>query len=218
MSNGPEKPKAVGVVTVSATYGAGGSIIAPRLALRLGVPFVDRLISTDIAHGLVTAEEGVTEDEKAHAPTNRFFLYMARLPTVLATPVPEMEDIDAEQQIRRQAETAIQQLCNTTGGVLLGRAGAIVLAAQPRAFHVRLTGPVDRRVKRARLIEGSKEETARDRLVETDRARSLYVKRLYGKDPAEQSLYHLALDSTVLPTDAVVELVAAAATSYWDDL
>jgi cytidylate kinase len=180
------------------------------------VPFVDRLISTDIAHGLVTAEEGVTEDEKAHAPTNRFFLYMARLPTVLATPVPEMEDIDAEQQIRRQAEAAIQQLCNTTGGVLLGRAGAIVLAAQPRAFHVRLTGPVEQRVKRAMLIEDSNEDTARDRLVETDRARSLYVKRLYGKDPADPSLYHLALDTTVLPTDAVVELVAAAASAYWD--
>ena len=37
------------VITVSATYGAGGSVIAPRLASQLGLPFVDRLISADLS-------------------------------------------------------------------------------------------------------------------------------------------------------------------------
>src|SRR5258705_1386802 len=30
-------------VTVAATYGAGGSVIAPAVAKRLGLPFIDRL-------------------------------------------------------------------------------------------------------------------------------------------------------------------------------
>ncbi|HEY0540394.1 MAG TPA: cytidylate kinase family protein, partial [Actinoallomurus sp.] len=33
-----------GVVTVSATFGAGGSVIGPAVAERLGKPFVDRAI------------------------------------------------------------------------------------------------------------------------------------------------------------------------------
>jgi cytidylate kinase len=205
-----------GVVTVSATYGAGGSVIAPQLAAKLGIPFVDRLISTDIAHQLATADEGLTEEERTHAPTNRFLLYMARLPTVLATPIPEMEDIDTEQRVRRQAETAIDQVANTSGGVLLGRAGAIVLAGHPRAFHIRLDGPVERRLQRAMMIEHNDEKTARDRLNETDRARHLYVKRLYGRDPADPLLYHLAVDPTVLPQATVVDLCARAARAYWD--
>ena len=32
----------VRLVTVSATYGAGGAVVAPALAERLGVPFVQR--------------------------------------------------------------------------------------------------------------------------------------------------------------------------------
>ena len=32
------------VVTVSATYGSGGSLVAPALASHLGLPFADRLI------------------------------------------------------------------------------------------------------------------------------------------------------------------------------
>jgi cytidylate kinase len=205
-----------GVVTISATYGTGGSVLAPRLATRLGIPFVDRLISTDIAHQMATADEGLTDEERAHAPTNRFLLYMARLPTVLSTPIPEMEDIDTEHRVRRQVEAAIDQLANTSGGVLLGRAGAIVLAGHPRAFHVRLDAPLERRLQRAMQIEGNTEKACRDRLNETDKARYLYVKRLYGQDPANPLLYHMALDTTVVPMAAVVEIVARTARAFWE--
>ena len=37
------------LVTLSATYGAGGSEVGPELAKRLGVPFVDRLIPSEVA-------------------------------------------------------------------------------------------------------------------------------------------------------------------------
>ena len=37
------------LVTVSASYGAGGSQVGPELAKRLDVPFVDRLIHADVA-------------------------------------------------------------------------------------------------------------------------------------------------------------------------
>ena len=37
------------LVTLSATYGAGGSVVGPALAQRLDAPFVDRLIPTEVA-------------------------------------------------------------------------------------------------------------------------------------------------------------------------
>ena len=37
------------VVTLSASYGAGGSQVGPRLADRLGVAFIDRVIPTTVA-------------------------------------------------------------------------------------------------------------------------------------------------------------------------
>jgi cytidylate kinase len=44
-----------------------------------------------------------------------------------------------------------------------------------------------------------------------DKARTAYVRRLYSVDPADASLYHLVIDSTVMPIEAVVELIFAAA-------
>jgi cytidylate kinase len=78
-----------------------------------------------------------------------------------------------------------------------------------------LDGPEQRRIERARRFEGIDDATARDRLVETDSARARYVQRLYGRDPAEVSLYHLVLDATVLSVEDLVDVVALAAEAFW---
>ena len=37
----------VRLITVSASYGAGGSVVAPALADRLGLPFLQRVITSE---------------------------------------------------------------------------------------------------------------------------------------------------------------------------
>jgi cytidylate kinase len=82
-------------------------------------------------------------------------------------------------------------------------------------LHVRLDGPRERRLAAAALIEGVSVEQAAVLLGETDRARVAYVKRLYRTDPADPKLYHLIIDSTVVPLDTVVEVIAIAARATW---
>ena len=51
------------LITLSASYGAGGNVVGPELATRLGVPFVDRAIPVKVAEDLdVTFEEDVLDD------------------------------------------------------------------------------------------------------------------------------------------------------------
>ena len=49
------------LITVSATYGTGGSVIAPRLAEAMGLPFVDRLISADMSQDAALATRSASE-------------------------------------------------------------------------------------------------------------------------------------------------------------
>ena len=42
----------MGVVTLSASYGAGGSEIGPAVAAALGLPFVDRAVPVEVARKL----------------------------------------------------------------------------------------------------------------------------------------------------------------------
>ena len=50
------------VVTISATYGAGGSVIAPRLAERLRMQFFDRLLHNAGRPGFARLLEDAARD------------------------------------------------------------------------------------------------------------------------------------------------------------
>jgi cytidylate kinase len=96
------------------------------------------------------------------------------------------------------------------GGVVLGRAAAVLLREDPRVLRVLLTGPPERRIAQGMAIQGIDHATAARRLERTDRARIAYHQTLYCVDPREPNLYHLVVDSTRVPLDTCVDLIAAA--------
>lgn len=203
------------VITVSATYGAAGSVVAPRVAAVLGLPFIDRLISADVSEQVAArSQEGLVAGEQEQTPTGWFLAYFARVASVGAVITPD-PGFDDEDDIRRRSEEALAPLRAGRAGLVLGRAAAVALADHPRAFHLRLDGPVPRRIVWAAGYEQLDREAATRRQNETDRARATFVKRLYRADPADPALYHLVLDSTALGVDGTVEVVTAAATAFF---
>lgn len=206
------------VLTISASFGAAGSVLAPRLAEHYGLPFVDRLLTVDVTEeaardaagmGAQRSHEELTADERAASPGNRLFTYLARAASVGTITAP-MVLMDSDDELRERAESGLAGIDRGRGAVVLGRAAAVVLDGRPRAFHVRLDGPVDRRVRAAALLEGISEEEAARRQVSTDRSRELWVKRLYRADPTAAKWYHLVLDPTVLGHDRAFDLITRA--------
>ena len=200
------------VVTISASYGAGGAYVGPKLAERLGVPFVDRAIPNEVAQRLaVPLTEAVRHDETTGSVFERFIRVLAPAGLAFgARPFLEHEIVD-EAAYRDATERVIREQAEREGGVFLGRAAAIVLRDAPRALHVRLYGPRERRVERAMALEGLTREEAERRLVDNDRAREAYVHHFYGASPDDLSLYHLAIDTTEVDLDCCVEMIASAA-------
>ena len=203
----------VRMVTVSATYGAGGSVIAPRLAERLVLPFADRLLPAVDIEARSRAGEHLTEEERRQTAKAGLLNRLAYVTGGLGMPVPT--PVDLGEGVREQVEASIDALIKLGGAVLLGRAGSVVLADHPRVYHVRLDGPEQRRLEHAMAMEHIDEKTARDRLAETDRARARYVHRLYGRDIADLSLFHLAVDTSVLDSQDAVGVIAEAAEAFW---
>jgi cytidylate kinase len=190
------------VVTISASYGSGGSEVAPALARRLGVKFVDRVVSPETAHRLAQAENDG--------------LFWRLIRSVTPAGGLTAGSIHAERELherfhdRESLEAALRGAAADGDVVILGRAGALALRDGPRALHVRLDGPREARVLRAIEIESIDEATARQRLAETDRARERFVRDIYGLDPADPGLYTLVLDGTAYTTESCVEIIAAA--------
>jgi cytidylate kinase len=197
------------LVTISAAYGAGGSVVAPGLAERLGVPFLQRMTTTDGgAADCGPCTERLTPDEASSTPVHRLLTSLTYVMPVGPTQSPLPAHL-LEEDLRRSAETGIRRLADDGAGVILGRAAAVVLGKDV-GFHVRLDGPPRRRAAQGAVIEGIGAEDAMARMHTADKARTAYVRRLYRADPADASLYHLVIDSTAIPLEAVTEIILQA--------
>ena len=205
----------VRLITVSASYGAGGSVVAPALAKRLGLPFLQR-VTTSEGHIAEPGpcDEQLTAEEVRATPVHRLLAHFTQaMPTGPTQSPPSTHHQD--EHLRGHGEAGIHRLLAAGGGdgVILGRAAAVVLG-KDRGFHVRLDGPADRRVAQGAAVEGISQEEARQRLRSADKARTAYVRRLYRCDPADPALYHLVIDSTAIPLDTVTELIVITARAH----
>jgi hypothetical protein len=200
------------VVTLAALYGAGGTVIGPRVAERLGVPFLDREIPEAAAQRSGSSQEAVADvDEVARSPLREVISGLGRASTMTGGVGGSVERLDLEERrLRAYIEEFLAQ-ASLTGGVALGRGGMVVLRSVPWALHLHLGGPREARIQQGMTIEGIDQATAERRQEVEDRARIGYVRRAYGVDGEDPRLYHLMIDSTALDLDTCVELIVTAA-------
>ena len=201
----------MGVVTISASFGAGGSEIGPAVAEALGLPFVDRAIPVGVARKLdVPLDQAERRDERTEAGLWRIISSMALVPELSGAGPLAYHTFADEHAFREKTEEVLREIAEV-GGVVLGRAGALVLADRPDALHVRLHGPLEARVAGMVRRSGRPEEEVRRALRSNDAARAAYVRHFYRADPADARHYHLVLDTTAVAWDAAADLVVAAA-------
>ena len=202
-------------ITISAGYGAGGSVVAPQVAKQLGLPLLDRAISSRVAAQL---QVSVTEAEGGalrRTGRDRFLSLLAPLAVGVlgagtdCAPAEAQPVLDEAAFFREHAEQIMRQAMRT-GAVILGRGGGAAFCVEPGVLRVRLFGPADARAAQAARIEDVDAGTARQRLPGVDRARAQYVRRLYGADIDDPALYHLQLDSTAVGLDACAAAIVTA--------
>jgi cytidylate kinase len=201
------------LVALSAAYGTGGSRVAPALAERLGVPFLDRAIPLAVAERLdVPYDDAAAHDDQPRSGRlERLLRGFVGGDTLAPGPVLP-EGVQAED-FRDATEAELRRQAATGEGVLLGRASVIVLRDEPRVLRARLDGPAEARLRQTVGLWGLDEQTARRAMQATDQAHADYARRFYGTDLRDPSLYHVVLDTTALGLDAAVDILAAAARS-----
>jgi cytidylate kinase len=200
-------------ITISASYGAGGSEVGPRLADHLGIPFVDRAIPAAVSDRLsVSLDEALAREEPPHGTLSRLISHLA--PATLAVyggHVPP-ELVQSDERFRIVTERVLHEHA-ATGAIILGRGAAVVLSGVAHVTHVRLDGPRERRILQAMRLRGIDRATAERQLRSADLSREAYVRHWYRVDARDPSLYHLLIDSTSVTLDACMELIALTSAS-----
>ena len=197
------------VITVGAPLGAGGDQVAQRLAGQLNLPFVDRAIPAAVARELaVPVASAEARDEQREPGALRLLVGAANTEPLFGLEVAAI-DFDDEDRFRLATEAALWKLAATTGGVIVGRAGAVVLAGHPRAIHMRIVASRETRCHRVQEYGGLAEPEALRLIDRTDRARAAYAQHLYGADLSDPSLYDLIVATDKLGIEDVADVVTA---------
>lgn len=199
------------VITISSSFGSGGSVVGKRVAEALGWELVNRAITVEVASQLsLDLEVAEAHDERVetgwHRLLENFAIYMSHIPESS----PARDPIADEVRLRRATEALLREYSEKRA-VIIGRAAAIVLSDSAKAVHVRLDGPREARLKQGAQALGLSFAEAQVKLTQTDRARAAYVREMYDRDWRDPSLYHLVIDSTSFSLDTCSALVLSAA-------
>jgi cytidylate kinase len=192
------------LVTISAAYGALGSEVGRRLADRLDVPFLDRVITAEVAERLaLPLAEVESLDEFPGSRIERLLASFTQMGSLFGvTPAPVEEATD-EATFRMATEDIIRRHAASGSAV-------IVLAAYPHVVRVRLSGPREARIRQAVRLHGLAREEADRQARASDGVREAWVQRFYGRDVKDPSLYDLVINATRFDAAACVELITQA--------
>ena len=197
------------VITVNSAIGAGGDLVAQRLADRLSLPFVDRAIPAAVAQQLAVpvASAEALDEQRTHAGL-RLLVSAANTEPLFGLEVAPA-DFDDEERFRLATEAALWKRAATTGGVVLGRASVVILAGHPRALHLRFAASGPTRIRRIREHAGLDEREAARVIERTDRARAAFAHHLYGVDLSDPALYDLIVATDKISFEDATEVVTA---------
>lgn len=198
------------VVTVEREYGAGGSFIARRVAVKLGWNLWDRALVEAVADDAqVDYETAARYDERVDAWWHRFHRSGLWSAAIVAGIAPkEVRFLDAES-MAVSARQVIAAAAAAGDCVIVGRGAQCVLQGRADIFHVFIYGPWGERVSRVRSCRKSSEDVA-ETIRLTDNERAHYIRTYYGFDWKDPHLYNMMISSDAgleKAADAIVDAV-----------
>lgn len=186
------------IVTVFGQRGSGASEIAPALAEKLGVPYIQQAFSSQT---LAQVDRDTLINDSA------FSRWMRSVSLE-----EEASEIAANRKIANDNTEYVLDAV-TGGGVLLGRNGALVLSRVVGALHVRLVAPLGKRVERVMYKANLGPVEAEEQCRAEDRLRSEMARALYQWDPNTDESYDLVINTASMTYEQIAETIAGV---YYD--
>jgi cytidylate kinase len=119
--------------------------------------------------------------------------------------------------VRKTAST-ILHLAELGNVVVIGRAANIITGELGYAFHVRLVGSVERRIRHVEECRGLSHQAAADYVRQKDVGRKRYVKKYYGRDIDDPLLYDVVVNTDRFAYAEAARMIAYAVAPAGDSV
>ena len=193
------------VVTIEREYGCGAANIAGTIARRLGWKLWDEEITAEIARRLKCEKEMVAEhEERLDSMFYRLIKAFMRGSFEPQIDTAGLEVLDSEN-LAILFEKVVTEIAEEGNCVIVGRGANWFLRHRTDALHAFLYAPYEEKMRRV-IAQGETERQAGHLLESVDRERAAFIRKYYGREWPDRSLYHLMMNTKV-GDDAVIAMV-----------
>jgi len=200
------------LITVSRQLGAGGSLVAERVAQTLAFRLVDRALVDEVAARAGVAPADVASlEERTPGFLERFLQASAAERPDVFVPAAGAFDPSEEARLVRATRALVRELAAEGRVVIVGRGAWAILAREPGALHARVVAPRPFRLVQLVTRLGVDAKAAPALLDRTDSERTRYFREYYDLDVNDPAHFDLVLNSERLGTDGASDLIVARA-------
>jgi cytidylate kinase len=191
------------ILVIEREYGAGGGLVAEKVAQRLGWKLLDKALTEEIARvAKVHPETCKRREERRDSMMYRLAKVFWRGSTERSARFEDDDLLDADRLVCL-SQKVIEQAAETGQCVIVGRAAPWILRNRNDTYCVFLYAPRD--IRFHRVLELVKDEHKAIDLVDTvDQERREFIRHYFGVEYPGRQFYHAMLNTTV-GIDATVD-------------
>lgn len=113
-------------------------------------------------------------------------------------------------EIFRNTVRVVRSLCEKGNTIVIGRGGCSIAADLPKGFHLRLTAPLEWRVKQVMATYDVSEKDALERIRLMDKERKSYFRTHFQADLDDPAFFDLVLNQARFPMDGLLDVTVKA--------
>lgn len=176
------------VYTISRQYGSGGS----KLAISLSEISGYQLIWREIINQAATQ---IGSPDMALAVIDELGL------------LGICPDDDTCSRYRKALENVVLSKAEIGKVILVGRASQLILKNFPNCLHVRIIASIETRIKNIHESKNVSVRAAKAQIEESDRQRMSFIKKMYGTDWNDPTLYDLTINMDAFELDQIANWI-----------
>ena len=198
-------------ITISREYGSGGGEIGRQLAQRLGWKLVDHEVAEQVARALNVSEaEADAHDERADSLIMRMLTNLSENLAPVSFPVQNIPDLISPEEYDEARRKVVEAAVASGNAIIIGRGAQVLLAGRRDVLHVRIIAPLEQRISYVMRREGLDHTKAQNRILTKDRDRARFLSSTHQRNPTDEHLYDIIVNTAVIELGDVVELLTLA--------
>ncbi len=204
------------VVTISRHFGAGGHTLGEKLCERFGFQLVDEPVIDELALKAKVSPSWLTAMEKEASST-----LLSMISTFVSGGLFYKQPGSSAEREERQKYIAFltqifTKMANEGRYVIVGRGAQFILKGHPKALHVLLVADYESRIAFLVGHHNISRSEAVSMIRSRQRERAAVASRLFKADIDDLGLYHIVLNTSLMPYEWAVESVCQAVNRFID--